>query len=127
MSLKAKYEKVLDLGKEFEVKDGYVEEEPGRLRIGGVAETQYQKDKMWDEIKRAGGESPSDIEADIKVANTNYYHKHTVKSGESLSLIAKHYYRDPMKYKQIFEANTDQLKNPDLIHPGQQLVIPNLG
>jgi nucleoid-associated protein YgaU len=126
MSLKAKYEKVLDLGTEFGVKDGYVEEEPGRLRIGGMAETQYEKDKMWDEIKKAGGENPTDIEADIKVANTAYYHKHTVKSGESLSLIAKHYYRDPMKYKQIFEANTDQLKNPDLIHPGQELVIPNL-
>lgn len=126
MSLKAKYEKVLELGKEFEVKDGYVEEQPGKLKIGGVAETQYQKDKMWDEIKRAGGESPADIEADIKVSNNAYYHKHTVKSGESLSLIAKHYYRDPMKYKQIFEANGDQLKNPDMIHPGQELVIPNL-
>ena len=65
MSLKAKYEKVLELGKEFGVKDGYVEEQPGKLKIGGVAETQYQKDKMWDEIKRAGGESPADIEADI--------------------------------------------------------------
>lgn len=126
MSLKAKYEKVLDLGKEFEVKDGYVEEGVGQLKIGGTTETQYQKDKMWDEIKKAGGENPSDIEADIKVSNTAYYHKHTVKGGESLSLIAKHYYRDPMKYKQIFEANTDQLKNPDLIHPGQELVIPNL-
>ena len=126
MSLKSKYEAVLKLGEKFGVKDGYVDEAPGKLKIGGVAETQYQKDKMWDEIKKAGGESPADIEADIKVANTAYYHKHTVKSGESLSLISKHYYRDPMKYKKIFEANTDKLKNPDLIHPGQELVIPNL-
>ena len=64
--------------------------------------------------------------ADIKVADDSIYAKHTVESGESLSLIAKHYYGDPMKYKQIFEANTDQLKNPDLIHPGQKLTIPNL-
>ncbi|NQX78923.1 LysM peptidoglycan-binding domain-containing protein, partial [Gilvibacter sp.] len=42
------------------------------------------------------------------------------------SKIAKHYYKDPMKYQAIFEANTDILKNPDLIHPGQELVIPNL-
>ena len=126
MSLRAKYEKVLGLGEKFGVKDGYVEEVPGKIKIGGTTETQYQKDKMWDEIKKAGGESPSDIEANINVSNNAYYHKHTVESGESLSLIAKHYYRDPMKYQKIFEANTDQLKNPDMIHPGQELVIPNL-
>jgi len=49
-----------------------------------------------------------------------------VKSGESLSKIAKQYYNDPMKYKEIFSANTDQLKNPDLIQPGQVLTIPNI-
>lgn len=127
MSLKAKYGKVLELGEEFGVKDGYVnEEDPGKIKIGGTTETAYEKDKMWDEIKKAGGESPSDIEANIKFTNTAYYHKHTVKGGESLSLIAKHYYRDPMKYKEIFAANGDVLKNPDVIHPGQELVIPNL-
>jgi nucleoid-associated protein YgaU len=126
MSLKQKYDAVLKLGEEFGVKDGYVEEAPGRLKIGGVAETQYEKDKMWDEIKKAGGESPSDIEADIKVSNTSFYHKHTVEGGESLSKIAKHYYRDPMKYTKIFEANKNILDNPDVIHPGQELVIPNI-
>jgi len=31
-----------------------------------------------------------------------------------------------MKYKEIFAANRNILKNPDLIHPDQELVIPNL-
>jgi len=31
-----------------------------------------------------------------------------------------------MKYKAIIEENTNILKDPDLIHPGQELVIPNL-
>jgi len=31
-----------------------------------------------------------------------------------------------MKYNAIFEANRDKLKNPDMIHPGQELVIPNI-
>jgi nucleoid-associated protein YgaU len=62
--------------------------------------------------------------ADIKVEITDYYHKHTVAKGESLSKIAKHYYGDPMKYKAIFEANTDKLKDPNLIYPDQELVIP---
>jgi len=124
MSLQAKYQPVLDLGEEFSVKDGYVKEEDGKLKIGGTAETQYQKNQMWDKIKEIGGENPADISADIKVSNTDYYHKHVVQKGESLSLIAKHYYGDPMKYKVIFEANTDQLDDPNVIHPDQELVIP---
>ncbi|MCH2084177.1 MAG: LysM peptidoglycan-binding domain-containing protein [Saprospiraceae bacterium] len=124
MSLQDKYRSVLNLGTEFEAKDGYVEELDGVLKIGGTVQTQYQKDRMWDKIKEIGGESPSDLKADIKVENTDYYHKHTVKSGESLSLIAKHYYGDAMKYPQVFEANRDILKNPDVIHPDQVLTIP---
>jgi nucleoid-associated protein YgaU len=126
MSLQNKYRKVLELGQEFNVTDGYVNELDGVLKIGGTTQTQYQKDRMWDAIKEAGGESPSDIKADIKVAITDYYHKHEVARGESLSKIAKHYYGDAMKYNHIFQANTDQLDNPDMIHPGQELTIPNL-
>jgi nucleoid-associated protein YgaU len=49
-----------------------------------------------------------------------------VASGESLSKISKHYFKDPMKYTAILEANRNILKNPDMIHPGQELIIPNL-
>jgi nucleoid-associated protein YgaU len=124
MSLQDKYRPVLDLGTEFEVKDGFVNELDGVLSIGGTTQTQYQKDRMWDKIKEIGGETPTDLKADIKVENTDYYHKHTVKGGDSLSKIAKHYYGDAMKYPQIFEANKDILKNPDVIHPDQVLTIP---
>jgi nucleoid-associated protein YgaU len=124
MSVKAKYQPVLDLGEKFEVKDGYVEEVDGKLKIGGTTKTQYHKNLMWDKIKEIGGEAPSDLQADIKVENTDYYHKHTVQSGESLSKIAKHYYGDASKYMHIFNANTDQLKDPNLIHPNQELTIP---
>lgn len=126
MSAKAKYQAVLDLGEKLGIKDGNVSEENGVLKIKGVAATQYEKDILWDKIKAIGGEKPADIKANITVEDTSVYHRHTVKSGESLSKIAKHYYGDPMKYKQIFQANTNILKNPDLIHPDQVLVIPNL-
>lgn len=126
MSLQNKYASVLKLGEELGVKDGYVQEEEGTLKIGGTASTEYEKNQMWNEIKRVGGDSPSDIEADIKVETTAYFHKHTVTSGESLSLISKHYYEDPMKYMKIFEANQNILSDPNLIHPGQELVIPFL-
>ena len=124
MSLHAKYNDVLKLGETFEVKDGYVNEEEGKLKIGGLTKTQYEKDKMWDKIKEIGGENPSDIEADIKVETTDYYHKHIVEKGESLSLIAKQYYGNPMKYMSIFNANTGVLNDPNVVHPGQELVIP---
>ncbi len=123
--LQEKYKAVLDLGQKLGVKDGSVIEENGVLKVRGTTETQYQKDQIWDKIKEISGDNPSDLIADINVSNTSYYTKHTVAKGESLSLIAKHYYKDPMKYKQIFAANSDILKNPDIIHPGQELIIPN--
>jgi nucleoid-associated protein YgaU len=124
MSVKAKYQDVLTLGEQLKIKDGDVREEAGILKIKGQAATQYEKNLLWDKIKELGGENPSDIKANITVADESVYHRHTVKSGESLSKIAKKYYGDPMKYKKIFEANTNILKNPDVIHPDQVLVIP---
>ena len=49
---------------------------------------------------------------------------YTVVAGDSLSKISKKLYGDANQWKRIFEANRDQIKNPDLIHPGQQLKIP---
>ena len=124
--IKAKYQSVLDLGEKLNIQDGDVREENGQLQVRGTANTPYEKNLLWDEIKRVGGDEPSDIMADIKVADESVYHRHTVASGESLSKIAKHYFKDAMKYNAIFQANTNILKNPDMIHPGQELVIPNL-
>lgn len=124
--VRAKYQSVLELGEKLNIQDGDVKEENGQLQVWGTAGTPYEKNLLWDEIKRVGGENPSDIMADIKVADDSVYARHTVESGESLSKIAKHYYKDAMKYNAIFEANRNILDNPDMIHPGQELVIPNL-
>lgn len=124
--VKAKYQSVLDLGMKLNIQDGDVKEENGQLKVWGTANTPYEKNLIWDEIKRIGGEKPSDIMADIKVADESVFHRHTVKGGESLSKIAKHYYGNAMKYPAIFDANKNILDSPDLIHPGQELVIPNL-
>ena len=124
--VKVKYQDVLDLGEKLNIKDGKVEEENGKLKVWGTASTPYEKNLIWDEIKRIGGENPTDIMADIKVEDESVFARHMVTSGETLGKIAKHYYGEAGKYKKIFEANTHILKNPDLIHPGQELIIPNL-
>ena len=51
---------------------------------------------------------------------------YVVVSGDSLSKIAKREYGDANKWKQIFEANRDIIKDPNLIHPGQKLKLPPL-
>jgi hypothetical protein len=124
--VKSKYQEVLELGAALEIQDGDVREENGILYVKGTAKNQYEKNILWDLIKKIGGKEPTDIMADIKVADTSLYASHTVMSGESLSKIAKHYYGNPMRYIAIFEANRDILKNPNVIHPGQELVIPNM-
>jgi len=50
---------------------------------------------------------------------------YTVKAGDSLSKIARHFYGDGAKWKKIHGANADKIPNPDLIHPGLQLTIPD--
>lgn len=47
-----------------------------------------------------------------------------VQSGDNLSKIAKHFYGNANEWKAIFEANRDQLTDPDRIKPGQMLKIP---
>ena len=63
--------------------------------------------------------TPENEEAD----QSEFY---TVKKGDSLSKIAKALYGNAMKYTEIFEANREVIKDPDLIYPGQQLRIPKL-
>ncbi len=124
MALQDKYRAVLDLGEKLGVKDGFVKEEGGVLKIGGTTKTQYEKNILWDKIKEIGGEKPTDLKADIRVEDKENYHVHTVKGGDTLSKISKTYYGKAGQYMDIFNANRDQLDNPDLIKPGQVLKIP---
>ena len=51
---------------------------------------------------------------------------YTVVKGDTLSHIAKEHYGKASKWQVIFEANRDQLDDPDKIYPGQVLKIPAL-
>ena len=49
---------------------------------------------------------------------------YTVAKGDTLSHIAKHFYGKTSRWREVFEANRDQLDDPDRIYPGQVLKIP---
>ena len=68
--------------------------------------------------------APAPAPAPGPTATTGAEQTYTVVSGDSLSKIAKRYYGDANQWPRIHEANRDQIKNPDLIHPGQKLRIP---
>ncbi|GHA83412.1 LysM peptidoglycan-binding domain-containing protein [Cognatilysobacter bugurensis] len=50
---------------------------------------------------------------------------YTVQKGDSLSKIAQQVYGRADRWHAIFDANRDQIEDPDMIHPGQVLVLPN--
>lgn len=66
----------------------------------------------------SGVESTAPLVADTTLQT------YTVAKGDTLSKIAKHFYGNANKWRGIFEANQDQIKNPDLIKIGQVLKIP---
>jgi len=52
------------------------------------------------------------------------YKMYTIKSGDTLSKIAKNEYGNANDWRKIVEANQDTIKNPDKIFPGQEIKIP---
>ena len=51
--------------------------------------------------------------------------EYTIREGDTLSKIARNEYGNANEWRKIYEANKDVIKNPDLIYPGQKIVIPN--
>lgn len=51
---------------------------------------------------------------------------HVVERGDTLSHIAQRFYGKASGWHDIFEANRDQLDDPDRIQPGQVLKIPQI-
>ena len=80
-------------------------------------------------VKSVPSEAParadfSNVESQVS-STADKVTSYTVEKGDSLSKIAKHFYGDANAWKSIFEANRDQLSDPDLIKPGQILKIPS--
>ena len=127
MGLRDKYAYAIQTSKG--VFQGNAEERDGKLYFKGTVSSEMEKNKIWDAIKTIP-EWQKEVIADITViggapaAASGQMRTHTVKAGETLSKIAKDELGSAGAYMKIFEANKDQLQDPNMIKPGQVLRIP---
>jgi nucleoid-associated protein YgaU len=96
-----------------------VEPDSGTVTVGGGSGPVLADEGEASEAPSPGPEDETDSMAEA--AETPTY---TVQSGDTLWKIAQEAYGNGAEYMKIFEANRDQLDNPDLIRPGQVLKIP---
>lgn len=105
------------------VQDLVVAYRNGTAEVHGKAASQADKEKAILAVGNAAGVEKVDDRIRVEKAEpeASFY---TVKSGDTLSKIAKQHYGDASKYPKIFEANRPLLSDPDKIYPGQMLRIP---
>ena len=123
---KAKYQSVIDIIQREGISVKNLHQQDGKLFIKGAAPSLDAANKVWDEIKRVNPKA-DDITADFPVdtsMQTNKPKLYKVKSGDTLSKISKEFYGSANEYMRIFDANRDQLTDPDKIQVGQELKIP---
>jgi nucleoid-associated protein YgaU len=142
--LKQKYQSVQNAMSQNQVRLQNLNMQGDKLFMRAEAPSQDAKNRVWDQIKMVDS-SYSDLIVDITVneiapgqaqsaprtqtagasaSGGQSSRTYTVKSGDSLSKISKQFYGDANQYMKIFQANRDQLNNPNEIRPGQELVIP---
>ena len=74
-------------------------------------------------VKVPGGSAPYEKIPQAKIPEKS--HKvYAVTKGDNLSSIAKSKYGKESQWTKIYDANKDKVKNPNLIYPGQKLIIP---
>jgi nucleoid-associated protein YgaU len=128
MGLRDKYSWAIQTAKKIGMQ-GSADEKDGKLYFHGTVANDDQVNEIWNAIKTIP-DWRNDIIADIKStggpsgtaarSQTTY----TVKAGDTLSKIAKETLGNSNAYMEIFNANRDQLEDPNRIQPGQVLKIP---
>jgi nucleoid-associated protein YgaU len=142
--MKQKYQSVLNAIQQQGVSLTHVNMQGDKLFIQGDASSEQAKNKVWDVIKTVNPNWQNDLIADIRVTGASTQatpqtgapqqqsdqqqsaaRTYTVQPGDSLSKIAGELLGSASEYMKIFNANRDQLSDPNKIQPGQKLKIPS--
>ncbi len=125
MALQNKYQSLINLANTAGAKNLEVREQDNVLYIDGQVPSETVKKQLWDEYNRLDPDYRSgDLVLNLNIAPGGEQEKeqeYEVVSGDSLSKIGKRY---GVEWKEIYEANRDKIKDPDLIQPGWKLKIP---
>lgn len=128
MALRAKYQQLIDEATRSGVTDLQVREQNNVLYIDGNAPSEEVKQRIWDLYNKIDPDyRAGDLVLNINAMGTSAhaakadYQEYEVVKGDSLSKIGQKY---GVPWKEIYEANRDLIKDPDLIQPGWKLKIP---
>jgi nucleoid-associated protein YgaU len=120
-TLEKKYDELIQSASSSGVTDLQVREQDNVLYIDGQAPSEAVKKNLWDVYGRIDPNYRSaDVVMNIRV-NGGASSEYVVKAGDNLTKIGKQY---GIGWKEIYEANRDQIRDPDLIQPGWKLKIP---
>lgn len=131
--LKSKYQSVLNVIEQQDVRLANLHVQDNKLYIKGAAPSEDAKNKVWEQIKLVDSNYANDLTADIDAGmaaaaaaegGASGGQTYTVKGGDNLSKISKQFYGDPNEYMRIYYANKDKIKDPDKIQVGWELTIP---
>jgi len=123
MALQNKYQSLINTAKTAGTTNLEVREQDNVLYIDGQVPSESVKKQLWDEYNRLDPDYRSgDLVLNLNIAAGGAQEEeYEVVSGDSLSKIGQKY---GVGWKEIYEANRDMIKNPDLIQPGWKLKIP---
>jgi len=123
MALQDKYQSLVTAAQNAGATNLQVRQQDNVLYINGEVPSESVKKQLWDEYNRLDPDYRSgDLILNLNVTGGGAAEEeYEVVSGDSLSKIGQRY---GIPWKDIYEANRDQIKNPDLIQPGWKLKIP---
>lgn len=132
-TLRTKYQAALDLVEQHGVQLTSLQANNGRLVVYGQAPSEDVKNTILQQFQSIEG-GAGDLDAQFSVAQQAQdastqepAQTYTVKSGDTLSKISKHFYGDSDEFMRIVYANRDKISDPNKIQVGQEFIIPSAG